>query len=210
MNDAFAKIYERRNSGFDFFKLMKTFRSRGISLENPRTGIVTGWSEEADDFRTSAAEISAKISSGNKAIFNWWLDSTQDVFCWIQPADVHLVEYYAICPEEWGKRRVVVSALLDHFATLCGASLGMALVLDLRRYPEMISEWDAFVLGQGEITSVQVLPDLLIVESQAADRVKIDLDGRSKEFCGKYIMITRETSPPQDLSRLINLHLRSP
>jgi hypothetical protein len=191
MNQSFSEIYHNYTDQYDFREFVSYFKSRGLFLEQPSTGLIIQLSEEGDSIPTSADSISEVINKDKTAAFQLWLDRRTDVCCRIRLLEGCVSQVYYLDGLSLVERESVIEMLRDYFRNLVKAGCALLLIVDRRRYPDNF-DWDEFALGMSEITTPEALPDEVVLRLEKLHRIKLDLSGRTERFNEGYVTVRRE------------------
>lgn len=190
MNLSFCQIYHYYSDQYDLSKLVAYLSSRGLFLERPDSGMIIRLSEEGDSIPDSVESICDMINEAKTAAFQWWIDHSTDVYCRIRILDGYVSQIYHLDGLLETEREFVIRTLRDYFTQLVKAGLAVLLIVERRRYPEDF-DWDGFVLGNGEITVRDVLPDEVVIESKGLHRIKLDVWNYTEPFGEGYVTVRR-------------------
>ncbi|MDQ6772985.1 MAG: hypothetical protein M3024_08355 [Candidatus Dormibacteraeota bacterium] len=156
------------------------FRENGYSLTNPGTGKVIRLGPEGERIETAVAPLQADIATVDEVITQFWLRRDTDLVCTFRRISSQLqVQLYSLAG--FGEDR-------DSHATLLWSAfrrnlaVSQALIIDRYGRAEDM-DWNEVALT-GSVSGLTVLPSLMAVRQEPADRLRPDADSNSFMLVG--------------------------
>src|SRR6266704_5025146 len=148
MRHGWIYIYEIPPATARFDELAEFLELRGLSLAYPPSGSVIRLSPVGDQIMTSKEELRDRFRDSSEVAFNFYLDSSTNVFCSFDRLDeATWREGYSLDGKNEEQCSLVIDTIVDLFRKRAQQNSAFAFIAD--RYAELHRHchWDDFVLG---------------------------------------------------------------